>query len=417
MVMHTESHTNYAYKNVHDFCLGRSMPPVKLRSNLELGRRYLVPCVDILTSNSPSEEVIHHEVLNQLENLETLPNRHLKDLLVKISLNTKISCAPSKIESIVLPIFQKLQQWRNKRMLKTSLGVHLSFDLNLQHTPQKDLLSAILPSLNHTAGNGADLLWISFEHKIADYNKTLEASNYSQALQIFHEYYERISMLFLSLISDYTYDTTPLGLNLPQWSLPSTLPAAERTIYAPLLLMIEAKLLSLPTLCSRQNCLLFHTGAGALAKAMTGAPLIAPSQIDPLMNIGNIAMAFADSLSIGLGEPLAVHSLPRFKALKQIVDYFNTLHESGYVSNQETRNVLIKSSREPSPIEYTLQYPHICNTARKLLSVEPGFTGLVDIFVGVLKHLSAGEKEGSLSLTPEELAVLTMCQDQLSTHL
>lgn len=345
-----------------------------------------------------------------------MPNYYLKDLFICISLNPSIIHDPDKVEKVVLPIFQKIYIWRNKRMLKTSLGINLTFDIDFYESGQEAAVASILPPVHHAAGNGADILWLNFEKPFPNYLEALHAYQFAHALQLFYDYYEQISMLYLGLTCHYSHVETPIGLKVPSWSVPHDLPPVQQCIYAPLALLIEAKLLCLPTLMSRPNCLFFHTGAGALAKAMSGAPLIAPSLMDP-MSGGNLARAFADSLSLHLDLHTSPQTLFQFRALKQTVDYFNTLHESGYISNQETRNVLMKSIREPSPLMYMLYYPKICEIAQTLFNRDPGFNALVPILIQSIDQLNSAEKTGTLTLKSEELSVLLHCRDQLSAHL
>ncbi len=415
--MCADSHANYIYKNVHDLCLGRAMPPLRLRSNLEFGRRYLVSCVDLISDESLSAEDLLDQILQQMRVLEDLPNHYLKELLVTFSLEPHICQNAQMVEKVIHPVFKKMQDWRSKRMLKTALGVHLRFNFDINpHSSQDELLQQIIPVVNHTAGNGADLVWLSMENEWPNYQTFLQNKKIVQALHSYYEYYEKISMLYLGLACHYMHATSPLAIQSPAWGRKNIPPDIE-SVYSLLLMMIEAKLQCLPSLYGRQNCLKFQSGSGALAKAMTGAPLIAPNSFEDKDDGNNIARAFADSLSTRLELRNNQYSLAQFRVLKQAVDYFNTLHESGSISNQETRNILIKSVQEPSPFMYILYYPQICEIAQKLMYSTGGFLGLIPIFEEALNHIHKAEQSGRLHLDEEEQIIINLCHNQLSAQL
>ena len=415
--MCADSHANYIYKNVHDLCLGRAMPPIRLRSHLEFGRRYLVSCVDLTTDKNLPAEKLRDQILEQMTVLEGLPNHYLKELLVTVSLDAQTCRSAQAVEKVVHPVFKKMQDWRSKRMLKTALGVQLCFNLGMDaDSSHEELLERIIPVVNDTAGNGADLLWLCMEDEWPGYQTFLQNKKIAQALHSYYEYYEKISMLYLGLACHYLHGASPLALQAPTWGR-RNLPQDIESVYSVLLMMIEAKLQCLPSLYGRPNCLQFQSGSGALAKAMTGAPLIAPNSFESKDDGINIARAFADSLSTRLDLRKDEKNLSDFRILKQAVDYFNTLHESGSISNQETRNILIKSVHEPSPLMYILYYPQICEIAQKLMYSTGGFLGLIPIFQEGLSHILKAEQAGRLYLSQEEQAMINLCRHQLSAQL
>ncbi|MGL4524778.1 MAG: hypothetical protein ACRCVN_04575 [Spirochaetia bacterium] len=392
--------------------MGHSLHPLRLRSHLEIGRRYIVPSLQIHFPASCTTEMARALIKKHLKELDALPSYALHELLLQICINNDLlDQSPSAIQILLLPVFKQLETWRTQRRIKIGLALHLGYDIDIMHAPQ-DVVEQLLPHIKEVSGSGADLVSLQFNQQIPGYISLLETEELIGALLLFYEYYEKVQLIFFSLIAQVSLPSLPLCLRTPEW-ISSPLPPQIQKIYHPLVMILGAKLLSIPSIAQMPNCLFCGMGSGMLAKAMTGAPLIVPTLPVP-QNLAPLSLSVTDGLYCQVVLPAENRFCEDLLAMTQIVGYFNTIHEEdGYSANRKTRNTLIKSIQDEQPLHLLLKHPAICDLAKKVLAISREKSDILSLFDKIIQTLHDAHNQGAFILDPPELALLHKCHTQI----